>query len=898
MEKLKIQPKREGLEYEQVGSRGQVLEGVHEGALLGDSYEDATKALDDVDALLDFRKKLRHTPFGSFYKLVEDITNIKKMHISKEDRRERIERLVEITESSASKFSPRVADLYIGILSKIKGKPYELKYKEASELLGGLSKKGIDGQISDLDILFSRNQSWDIKLNRIETRLIDNLKGLRAFDRRDGEDMDDDIRKWRKEELKKAPTRPPNRRNESKPGVDPMERLKDGERAPTIWSIKPAYRAFFKEQSFSRWDNERSTWVEDEYIYSDVKMVPLCKEEDSKKGVVNLTINAKITSGMWVSLPIPYSHSLHKIETNGIDYFAKEDQNGDIVILVNGDSEDVEVNVVLSPDTNKKFTAKSNSPEIPYMQSELSDETNQELEKVKNEKYGNIARAHALELYVRKHVQYLAPKSRADADNYNYRYNNHPNGFVGAVDEIKQADCDVANTYFAGLCTKLNIPVRHCVGHSVNDKDKNGASNIHSGTGHGWSEVWDEVKKEWIRVDATPPGDRQLEDQSEQENSGPLPGDYLGQEVIGYSVEELEELRRKLAEHKEKLSYTKEERQLAEGAGVELKEARQIVKEINEAERTRLPNGELVIDALSRLFNTIVESRRVMNLDYIGPVREREGGEEIEDIVGHYIQAMSGEMDPSSRKLSTDETKEEKIIGGFDLYIIGDKSGSMTNTVGGESLWKMQRRAEYLIFSSLYDFDRKLARAGLQKENSLSVRTQGISFRGSGSEDIDLDKPLSSDFSVKDKVKLWHSLSSATGENGDVEALSFVYEQIKEEIELQEKSGEKNNRLRIIITCSDGGYVGSESQMQTLSRELHEIDVIVVGIGLTETATSVPVVMNNPPYSRGDIVRDINDLPALVAKYLVLEAVKLFPEKAKENAEYTIKSIINKFNSV
>jgi hypothetical protein len=27
---------------------------------------------------------------------------------------------------------------------------------------------------------------------------------------------------------------------------------------------------------------------------------------------------------------------------------------------------------------------------------------------------------------------------------------------------LKKADCDVENTYFAALCARLNIPVRHC----------------------------------------------------------------------------------------------------------------------------------------------------------------------------------------------------------------------------------------------------------------------------------------------------------------------------------------------------------------------------------------------------------------------------------------------------
>ncbi|MEK7067068.1 MAG: transglutaminase domain-containing protein [Patescibacteria group bacterium] len=870
-----------------------IAERTHAEALSGESYEDTAAALGSVEELRDFREKLRDVPFSSFHEVVEEMTNISKARLSEEERSGRIERLVDVMEERVSRLSPRVADLYAGILSEIKGEQYEPQYDITVRKIAELRQEG------DMDILFSSRASWDMKLNRIETRLTDYLSGAKALDRREGRDMDDDIRKWREEELKKAPTKPPARRNESKPGVDPMERLKEGERAPAIWSINPAYGGYFKEQSFAKWDSRGNVWTEEEYAYSDPRLVPLCEEEDHKRGVINLTMSAEALSGQWIGLPIPYTHDLHEIEAGGRACSIQQDQNGDLVVFVGGDAgEEVEIKVVLAPSPDKKFTSRPENAVAPDMPSEFSEETNNKLGEIKIKNRGNIKRASALASFVRSRVKYLAPKDQAEGDYYNNFYNTHPNGFAGAVDEIKQADCDVANTYFAALCAKINIPVRHCVGHSVKGRDERGASSINSGTGHGWSEVWDEVKKEWDRMDATPSGDSQLEDEKEQEGGESVPGDYGGQEAIRPSDEELEELRKKLAERKEELSYTKEERRLAEGAAIELKEARQIIKEINEAERTRLPNGELVIDALSRLFNAIAESRKTKAPAYDGPVRKREGGERIEDIVRHKIGAMAGDTDPMSREKASEETKEEKIIGGFDLYMIGDKSGSMRSTVEGERLWETQRRAEYLIFSSLHSFERNLKRAGLLKENALSVRTQGISFRGDDPEDIDLDKPLSSDFSAKDKVKMWRSLTEQGFGNGDEEALSYVYEQIKKEMKENEKGGGKDNRLRLVIACSDGGYVGAEGQMQALAKELHKLNTIVVGMGLTETAATVSAVMENPPYSRGDIVSNIDDLPAMVAKYVVLEAVKLFPEKARENARRTIESAIDKFKNI
>ncbi|MBI4050866.1 MAG: hypothetical protein HY396_02735 [Candidatus Doudnabacteria bacterium] len=870
------------------------VERIYAEALHGESFEDALAALQSVEALQSFRKKASALPFGSFHELVEEVTNVNRLLVAEEERAQQLYPLIETLEQKAIRFSPRVADLYSAMLAEIKGELYEAKFDMTREKLNELKQTG------DLDVLFSQKFSWEMKLNRIEARLIDYLSGARALDKREGREMDDDILKWREEELKKAPTHPFERRSESKPGVDPMERLKEGERAPAIWSIYPAWGGYYKEQSFSVWDSSRNVWTEEKYIYHKAEIVPLSGNADHKKGPTDITMSAKVFAGQWVTLPVPYTHGLHEIEAGGKNYSAQQDQNGDLVFLVEGSGE-VEIKVLLAPHPEKKFKSDPSTVRVPEMPSEFTEETVSKLEEIKNKKRGHIARARAITSYVRSRIKYLAPKDRAEAEHYNHAYNTHPGGFARAVDELKAADCDVANTYFAALCAKLNIPVRHAVGHSVKGRNKEGASSIHSGTGHGWSEVWDEVRKEWMRMDTTPAGDHNLEEEEKGEGAS-APGDYGGEEAVRPSDKDLEELRQKLAERKEELSYTKEERELAEGAGVELKEARKIVKEIAEAERTRLPSGELVVDALAKLFNAIVESRKNVAPAYEGLVRKREGGERIQDIVRHKIGAMGGETDPLSREKLEEETKEEKILGGFDLYIIGDKSGSMQSvSEKDEHLWQAQRRAMYLILSSLYRFERSVERAGFQKENALSVRAESLSFRGNSPEEIDIDKLLSPQFMAQDKVKLWHSLTEQGSGNGDPEALSIVYEQIKMEVEEIEKQGAKDNRLRLVIACSDGGYVGNDSaRMQMLSKMISELraNAVVVGLGLTKSAATVPVVMENPPYSRGEIVRNISDLPAVVAKYVVQEAVKLFPDKAREGARQIIESSIAKFKNI
>lgn len=194
-----------------------ILEKTHAGALAGESYEAAASAVESIEAVRDFRERLKGFPFGSFYDVFETITTINRAPISREEKDAQIHACVEDATGKASRFSPRVADLYLAILSEINAEPYETEFELTREKVKELISEG------DLSILLSGSESWDMKLNRIETRLRGYLGGARALDRREGKEMEDDeIRKWREEKLKEFPTNPPERRNESRPGVDPM----------------------------------------------------------------------------------------------------------------------------------------------------------------------------------------------------------------------------------------------------------------------------------------------------------------------------------------------------------------------------------------------------------------------------------------------------------------------------------------------------------------------------------------------------------------------------------------------------------------------------------------------------------------------------------------------------
>ena len=384
-----------------------------------------------------------------------------------------------------------------------------------------------------------------------------------------------------------------------------------------------------------------------------------------------------------------------------------------------------------------------------------------------------------------------------------------------------------------------------------------------------------------------------MEEDAQDNTAGGAPGDYGEQEAIGPTDEELAKLEEKLESAAERLSYNQEERELAQAAGVDLKEARSIVKEIKEAEETKLPNGERVTDVLAQLWTLIARSRTTTTQEYTGPLRKREGGEYIEDIVAHAVGANTGEVDPATRQKEAEIPKEELIMSTLEVLIGGDKSGSMAQSVDGQVKWRLQRKAAYLILSSLDRAQKNLERVHSRLSTPLTVKTKMVSFRDGST--IDVDKPLSTEFTAQDKVQLWKSLGNQGTGNGDMALLTHYRDQIiAEEQEAQEK-GKRSDAMRVLFVCSDG-EPDNETGVRSIASEIGTYNTTVVGVGLTEAASKVPIIFKTPT-TRGDLARDINDLPAIIAKHVVMEGIKLIPPSKRSTYERSVGNLLAKFNS-
>lgn len=839
-------------------------------ALTTDQYEIAEHALSDITAFRNWRNASQASSFPDFFGLAEAASALNKIQATAMDRSKVVEQL---TVNSVG-MSPRVRDLYLGLLAEVDGSAYTPQFPMTEQQLVSLKESG------DLALLQDPAAQWELKVNRMQTRLETELKARKALDRRDKErtvEQDDQTRK------RDDQTTPPPDRDYSKPGMDEMERLKEGEQASAIWTIHPAWGGYYKEQSFDVWDPHTNLWRR--RSNTEGRAV----DPTPRQSNAAITISARVPEDQWTRIPLPYRYAFDGINADASEKLVVVDENGDYLFKVgksnSGTTRTVTIELADKGEIHRSEKVPEHTLTFP---GQLTDETEAKVAEVGRTRRTNVEKARALASYTMRRLTYSNDSS------YNSTYEQHQNGYIGGIDELKQADCDVANTYFAALVSKLNIPVRHVVGHMVKGKDDQGNARITSGTGHAWSEVWDEVNHTWQRIDATPPGDPQQE--QEQNEMHGMPGDYGEQEAIGPTEEELAKLQEQLRELTESLSYTQDERELSEATGIALSEARSIVREIQEAENIRLPNGERLVDVMSQMWSLIREARSVKTQDFTGPLRKREGGEEIEYIVDHKIGIQSGDLDPVSRQKDDTKTTVEEVLHTMELYVSGDKSGSMGHLVDGETKWSLQRRAEYLLFSSLDREQKNVQRVAARMVDPLAYRTMGISFRGSADDEIDVDKPLSSEFSLTDKVKLWHSLTNQGWGNGDVPALEFLLQTIRTEKARLLQEGKKDDTLRVVIACSDGEPDSIEGVHQ-LARALGEEEAVVVGIGMTETAAKVPLIFTTP-YSQGDFAKDINDLPVIIAKHVITQATNLFPQRTRQSYARATEAILAKFNAV
>ena len=767
-------------------------------------------------------------------------------------------------------------DFYNLLLSELSGVEYTPHNPFSKILLDDLKNT------NSFKSLFLDDLNMETKLKLFKKEIIPLVDSLTIADRKS------QPKKKRKEgspEKEKQQQAPQSKKDTSKPGMDEMEKGNEGELPPAIWTISPAYGGYFKECSFDSFNFETNTWARS---YSETGFADYKNTESS----FNITIIAKLNRGESYPIPIPYGFAVDKYRYELIEniyyqsnerkgnYFEVDTDNNYYINTTSMKGSSAIIQIPLTKTGVTLYQKPESLPPMPNVKLSLEGITKKVFEEIENSGQDDISKANSLARHTMMHLTYSNDSS------FNSIYNSDPKGYFNAIDYHRQADCDVANTYFALLCLNMGIRARHVVGHMVKGKDDSGNSRITSGTGHAWTEVYNPSTSEWVRIDATPAGESPDEEEGTKDSSEPVPGDYGS-----LAVPPSEKYKKKLEEALEK-SVTATSDELKVNEVDRLTPAEIILNQMRVLDRVELANGERLIDVISSIWDILVDSTNKRKTKTSSGYSQKQGGEEIDDIVAFKIERKAGNQDPAVRLKETSYLEIEDKFRDIDLYFGLDKSGSMESIYNSKSLLEIQREVVYILISSVQSLQNKL----LKTKSDAQVRTSISSFGTKGYYTVDQDKEISNTLTEEEKTTLWKSLLESSGSNADKALIESILKSIKQDKESDPiKFKEK---IKIAIFTSDGQPSTSEiPYIKSAIKELNDLGVFVLGLGITQNATTVPDIYESAG-AKGKLVLNLNSLIPIAATEIVGRIVDSFPSNTKKQIEQTLGNRLAKLKNL
>ncbi len=481
----------------------------------------------------------------------------------------------------------------------------------------------------------------------------------------------------------------------------------------------------------------------------------------------------------------------------------------------------------------------------------LPDELQSLVQESRNANMPPIERARAIVASVRRGLTY------SNNEQLSQLYRSDPLRFFTQIWEHKEADCDVANTLASEVLHQAGLQVRMIGGHSISSQTKEGSAVLHGGTRHAWLEVWDPRALHWVRLDATPAGDPNVDEEQQEEDLEPQPeGDYGEQDAELLSDDDLEKLRQEIEEAEKR----REEREkdpitrYAEKAQCSLDEAKKVLEKI---QTLRQRHGG-VLEECRGVWHEAVKKNLIVQQVYSGPVTP-DIGDDIsdDDIAAIPIAQRSNDPLPLAFTVPQQQENIERIFGGYELYVAGDRSGSMNETDPLSNTIKKdaQRDALFLLVDSAMQNVLEMKRAGKLK-HAMPVRICGVTF---GKEN-EIMLPLTEQWGPAEQVALYRALDDcAGGSTPDHVALALLRQAME-----QSPSRDDPKMHRAVIVFADGGS-DNAALVRAELQKFREEGIPVTGFGMTASGRAMEAVYAPD----GRTIERIEQLPDIGVRYVV-----------------------------
>lgn len=744
--------------------------------------------------------------------------------------------------------------------------------KEVGKMVEGLKKlKSTEGELNALDLLNSSKIDFGLKKEWVEAHFLPRINFLVKRDLEEAKKLPPLTEKPPEGKPLEMPEFPPEEQDFVKPSIDEMEK-QEGE-PKGYFVVQPFYGGYWKEKVFEEWDNKNICFRAG---LRRSKEAERTKTDERTERVMQGVIQGETKT----PLPCAYNFAFNP-ETlkfaKGQEIKILQDEEGNYILEAKKEGV-VPFSISLAR-RKEKLRTKEKPQAIEIETGKLSAETENFLGELKKEKTSPIEKAGKLKQYVRNVLEY---PGKGDSS-YNAIYYQEPEKFFQKIEQFKKADCDVANSFFIALLSRLEIPARLVTGHYIKVKDHQGRAVFSSGSRHAWTEVWDGG---WQRLDATPKGapeldkeemDEKEEDENFEGDFGEIESEILSDEKLKEMIEEIKKMRE---EEKERKKSPEEIRALnfAKEAECIPEEAKEILSQIEKVRQLKDSKGRNILDLLSKEFLKIIKENLKEVLLYRAPVRLPEA-DELEEPVEAYIDIKAGEAEPGGFKKYEKKIEKVQEYGGFDLIMVCDKSGSMkeSDPSTGEEKWREQQKFAYLVLEGLHKFSHYCKMHRVKLLNPIDVRTGLISFQA-GKHDVILS--LSDKWGPKEQYEVWQKLQeNVGGGTPDHLGIKAAQKMILEDIEKQKdkrKEGAKK-RLRLVVITADGGS-DNKNAVQSALKDLREEDVVVEGAGLTEAAKEIEATY----YPYGKCLKSVREAPEWVAEKIINQVQKLYPRKVKK----------------
>lgn len=796
--------------------------------------------------------------------------------------RKQVESILKGNKYQSSNTGLFLHDQFLEIFGKMLAKNNELDFhgidKKVLNLLLPLEKiETKSGYLNVFETLANPDASWNLKKKIYETQIKPALDWLVE---KDLEKIAKESRQNLKKEKESGGEQESNQKEKQEDdgmppdqdeAVSSMEAGrkggKEGEPVSALFSVAPFFGGYASDKEFDR--------LGENFRWQKSKKEELFENESEQYELsAARIISGKIKGEQILALPVfdNWTVDRNHIKTNAPKEAMSvlEDEQGKFYLRINAEGI-FNYAIRIAP---RLYLKKEQKAEKFNIEGRLPEDLISEIQKLKDSHLPKMKLKREVVKLVRNNLIYS--NSREAWDFYT---ENSGQEFFSRIWQRKEADCFVSNTLAARVLAEIDEYTILVGGYYIKEKDEKGNAIMHRNNGHGWLKTWDDLSQRYVRLDATPKGDPNLdEEQQEKDLEGESSeGDYGENEDELISEEELKEKIEKMKGEKEKKERKKptpvnlEEARFAELAECTPKQAEEFMNALYRVREIKNERGIPISDLLKSEWKKIVTERKIEVDNYRGPVRMDEG-DNLTDPVSARIDILSKEFNPTGFEKLEKEEKIEMEFGGINIYFSFDLSGSMRESDGksGRSKADVQRDMALLFVDSLMQCA-YISRQQGGNSDLLPIKIMVTLASDTGETRLGLtDK-----WGPKEQWAFYSSLNKpASGGTPTHKALEKIEVNFNKEIaELKKKKIPKEKMpLHYVVEISDGAS-DDFSETEAMHEKLKNKGMVVRSYCIGGESASVDAA---------EPIGSFSELPEILSKDIVEKFKKLNPKRIRQ----------------